>query len=154
MILSFLSNPDSFALFNITLVIVLSLIFLLPILLLVVLPIIIYLFHIRFKPNQNLFKRLSDDETPIYDYEKDYKQRISRCLENAQDEREAIESLKSEFTRLINNKHEYKGHLLEQAENQLHIFEKYINMFEYLQSDRKAVKLNNQSKHVLDEIWD
>ena len=82
----------------------------------------------------------------------DYKHRISNLLANAKDERKAIEILQEQINNLT-PKIDYPGHAKEQIYKQLQDIEKYIQMFEKLQDKRKTGQLDNQTKHVLDPIW-
>lgn len=73
-------------------------------------------------------------------------------LANAKDERKAIEALQEQINNLT-PKNDYPGHAQEQIYKQLQDIEKYIHMFEKLQDNRKTGQLDNQTKHVLDPIW-
>ena len=82
----------------------------------------------------------------------DYKKRINMLLTNAKGERRAIEILQEQIDKLTPPV-DYPNHAKEQLEKQLQDIEKYIRMFEKLQDKRKTGQLDNQTKHVLDPVW-
>ena len=82
----------------------------------------------------------------------DYKKRINMLVTNAKGERRAIEILQEQIDKLTPPV-DYPNHAKEQLEKQLQNIEKYIHMFEKLQDKRKTGQLDNQTKHVLDPIW-
>lgn len=63
-----------------------------------------------------------------------------------------LKHYKSKST-ISHQKNDYPGHAQEQIYKQLQDIEKYIHMFEKLQDKRKTGQLDNQTKHVLDPIW-